>query len=362
QKLVKQLFYNRNLMHDYELSPYAFGLDYNFKTPMLYIGGWYDMFIEHMLKDVKDIQQKAPKFFESQFKMIIGPWSHINLDKLFIKPLKPKNLGDSFKFFQYLLPFWWYEYWLKNRNITIKNLPPIQIFILNGNRWRGFSKWPPDNYKLNLYLHSDGKSNSIFGNGTLSKEQPKDELPDTYIFDPSSPVYTLGGRNLFLLSGPHNQKTIEKRTDVLIYTSDPLENELEIIGEIEIILFISSNAADTDFMVKLVDVWPKDKKAINIIDSGIRTRFRNGDLRNPEFMESGKVYKLTFSLGSIAILFPKDHKIRIEITSSNFPRFDINSNLAGSLSRKKYKKATQTIYHDIKYPSQIILPIFKQNI
>jgi predicted acyl esterase len=362
QDLIKQIFYNRNIKHDYELSPYAVGLDYNIRTPMLYIGGWYDMFIEHMLKDVKAIKLKGPEFFKTNFKMIIGPWSHVNLDKLFIKPLKPQHLRDSFTFFQHLLPFWWYEYWLKGKKININKLPPIQAFVLNGNKWRGFKSWPPKSDLLKLFLHSEGQSNSIFGNGRLSKDLPKDEPPDHYVFDPSNPVYTIGGRNLFLLSGPHNQLKIEKRTDVLVYTSKALETDIEIIGEVNVVLFVTSDAVDTDFMVKLVDVFPNEKKAINALDSGIRTRFREGNLNSPKFIEPGKVYELKFPLGSSAILFPKDHKIRIEITSSNFPRFDVNSNLIGDSSKILYKKSEQVIYHSSTFPSHIILPLYGEKV
>ena len=358
--LIKKIFYDRELLQDYDLSPYAFGLDYKFNSPMLFIGGWYDMFIEHMMRDVMLIQETAPNFFKSKFKMIIGPWSHINMEKLFIKPLKYSNLKDDFTFFKTILPFWWYDSCLKGESSNLPETPPIKAFILNKNVWRPFNKWPPSSANLNLYMHSNGKGNSLQGDGVLSKNLPEQETPDIFQFDPSDPVITKGGRNLFLLSGPQDQTTIEKRDDVLVYTTKSLEKGLEIIGEVKIIFFASTTAEDTDFMVKLVDVYPNDKKAVNVIDSGIRTRYLNGDLDNPSLITPYKIYKYEIAIGTTAIYFPKNHKIRVEISSSNFPRFDVNSNLAGKKSEKKYEIATQTIYHDKEYPSHLILPIFSE--
>ncbi|NVM18534.1 MAG: CocE/NonD family hydrolase [Candidatus Lokiarchaeota archaeon] len=357
-KLIKEIFYKRNLFHNHDLSPYAFGLNYEFNSPMLFIGGWYDMFIEHMMRDVKLIQDAAPSFFKDKFKMIIGPWSHINMDKFFIKPLKYAHIRDDLTFFQNVLPFWWYELCLKRDESDLSNIPPIRAFVLNKNIWRAFNKWPPSSKEFKLYLHSNGKSNSLFGDGILSNKYPKEELHDVYQFDPSDPVITLGGRNLFLLCGPQDQTNIEKRDDVLVYTTKALERGLEVIGEIRIILFASTTVEDTDFMVKLVDVYPDNKKAVNIIDSGVRTRYLNGDLNNPKLIIPNEIYKFEIVIGTTAIYFPKDHKIRLEITSSNFPRFDVNSNLAGKESEKNYIIASQTVFHDKDHPSHLILPIF----
>ncbi len=359
-KLIKEIFYKRNIFHDHDLSPYAFGLNYELETPMLFIGGWYDMFIEHMMRDVKLIQDKAPSFFKDKFKMIIGPWSHVNMDKMFTKPLKYTNLKDDITFFQNILPFWWYDFCLKGKESDLSKIPPIRAFILNKNIWRSFNKWPPTSREVKLYLHSNGNSNSLLGDGILSKKKQEDELPDEYQFDPSDPVVTKGGRDLFLLSGPQDQTNIEKRDDVLVYSTQVLEKGLEVIGEIKIILYASTTVEDTDYMVKLVDVYPDNKKAVNLIDSGVRTRYLNGDLNDPKLITPNKIYKYEIVIGTTAIYFPKDHKIRLEITSSNFPRFDVNSNLAGKESKMNYIIATQTVYHDKEHPSHLILPVFTE--
>jgi predicted acyl esterase len=356
--LIEKIFYERNLFQNYDLSPYAFGLNYEFNSPMLFIGGWYDMFIEHMMRDVKLIQEAAPSFFKTKFKMIIGPWSHINMEKMFIRPLKYTNLKDDFAFFKNILPFWWYDSCLKEKESDLSKIPPIQAFILNRNIWRAFNSWPPPSTELKLYLHSNRGSNSLFGDGVLSKSKPEEEQPDVFQFDPSDPVVTKGGRNLFLLSGPQDQTDIEKRNDVLVYSTKTLEKGLEVIGKIKTILFASTTVEDTDFMVKLVDVYPDNKKAVNVIDSGIRARFLNGDLDNPELITPNEIYKYEIVIGTTAIYFPKGHKIRLEISSSNFPRFDVNSNLAGKDHETNYVIASQTVYHDEEYPSHLILPIF----
>ena len=229
---------------------------------------------------------------------------------------------------------------------------------MNKNVWRAFNNWPPSSAELKLYLHSDGESNSLFGDGVLSKIAPTEELPDTFQFDPSDPVITKGGRNLFLLSGAQDQINIEKRDDVLVYTTKILEKGFEVIGEIKVILYASTSVEDTDFMVKLVDVFPGDQKAVNIVDSGVRTRFLNGDLNNPKLITPNDIYCYEIVIGTTAIYFPKDHKIRLEIASSNFPRFDVNSNLAGKESENNYIIATQTVYHDKEHPSHLIFPVF----
>ena len=357
-KLIKEMFYERNIFHNYDLSPYVFGLNYEFETPILFIGGWYDMFIEHMMRDVKLIQDAAPKFFRDKFRMIIGPWSHINMDKFFINPLKYAHLKDDIAFFQNILPFWWYDIFLKGKESDISNIPPIRAFILNKNIWRDFNKWPPSSTETKLYLHSKGKSNSLLGKGELSKKKPEKESPDVYQFDPSDPVITKGGRNLFLLSGPQDQTNTEKRDDVLIYSTQVLKKGIEVIGEIKVVLFASTSVKDTDFMVKLVDVYPGNKKAINIIDSGVRARYLNGDLNDPKLVVPNKIYKYEIVIGTTAIYFPKNHKIRLEISSSNFPRFDVNSNLAGKQNKVNYIIATQRVYHDKYHPSHLILPVF----
>ena len=172
-----------------------------------------------------------------------------------------------------------------------------------------------------------------------------------------NPVITRGGRNLLILKGAQDQKDAEKREDVLIYTSKKLEKGIVITGTVKMILYASSSALDTDFMIKLVDVFPSGK-ALNILDAGIRARFRNGD-EIAHLIEPGKVYQYKIELGNTSNYFRKDHRIRIEISSSNFPRFDINANLGGKGKPGDYIVAEQQVYHSKEAPSHLIIPIFK---
>ncbi|MHA1129476.1 MAG: CocE/NonD family hydrolase [Candidatus Helarchaeota archaeon] len=362
-KLLRYTAYERKLNPQSLLFPHGLGFDFKPKVPMLWVAGWYDMFQEEFIRDLKAIQQAAPEYFKKDFKVIIGPWGHGGMDNAFNTKGGTKfNLNGRglVEMARYFMPMWYFRYFLKEGREDISRIPPLRIFILNRRIWRTFNIWPPETEELKLYLHSDGGANSRFGDGILRSEPPGDEPNDNYIFDPSNPIVTLGGRHLFFVSGPHDQIKVENRKDVLVYTSNTLTEGIEIIGEVKIVLYASSTAKDTDFMAKLVDVFPRGKKAINIIDDGIRARFRKGDMENPSLIEPKKVYQYEFSLGHTAIYFPKGHRIRLEIASSNYPRFDINSNLGGEPHEKGYISAEQAVFHNSTHPSHLILPVFKR--
>ncbi|MHA1269563.1 MAG: CocE/NonD family hydrolase [Candidatus Helarchaeota archaeon] len=365
KKFLSEAIFQKKLDLNYRFLPYGFGFNgENIETPMLCLGSWHDMFIEQWLIDIKEIQKNSPDYFKKYFKMIIGPGAHGGMDFFYI-PYPPqfpqlpvfKHLKDIMALFQNIFPFKWYEYWLKDKNLNLTKIPAFKIWILNKQVWRYSNKWPPKSSELKLYLHSKGNANSKFGDGTLSTNMPDDEPPDAFEFNPIDPVNTRGGRFLILRSGRLNQVKLEERSDILIYTTDELEDGIEVLGEVKIIFYASSSAKDTDFTVKLVDVY-NNKKILHVIDNGIRVRFRDG-LENPKLITPNKIYKFELYIGATGIYFPKGHRIRIEISSSNFPRFDINSNLAGEKSKKEYKIAHQKIYHDKQHPSYLILPINK---
>ncbi len=341
-----------DMRHD--MLPYCFKWDpAKMSTPMLAVCSWYDIYIEQMLEDAKRIQKANPEYFKTKYKLIVGPGGHGGMDLIENWFLKGREL---FTLFQNFAPMWWYEHWLKGDGHDLTKVAPIRVFVMNKKIWRNLGKWPPNVQEMKLHLHSNGTANSLIGNGQLLADDPGSQPADEYDFDPSNPVPISGGRFLMLLSGGLNQIKIEKRKDVLIYTTPKLKEGLEVIGEIKLVLYASSSAKDTDFMVKLVDVH-SNRKAINVVDGGIRARFREG-MYNPSLIEPDKIYKYEIDVGSTAIYFPKGHKIRIEVTSSNFPRFQVNSNLAGE--REGFKIAHQKILHDSENPSHLILPIFKR--
>ncbi|MFX0139050.1 MAG: CocE/NonD family hydrolase [Candidatus Hodarchaeota archaeon] len=325
-----------------------------FSQPAFMLTGWQDMFFEKQLEDFLDIIANATGDAKKYSKMLIGSWGHAVIGH---PESRISNTGIA-RFFKEFLSLGWNRYWLMDDKLALSDIekPSIKYWVMGRNKWRYTDNWPPNNvnYKK-LYIHSNGNANSIKGYGRLNFDKPEEELEDNYKFDPMNPVITKGGRNLGILKGAQKQKDAEKRKDVLVYSTEPLEYGIEITGPVKMILFASSSAKDTDFMVKLVDVYPRGK-AINILDAGIRARYRNGE-ENSSLIEPDKIYKFEINLGNTSNYFRKRHRIRVEITSSNFPRFDINSNLGGQKSIGDYIIAEQKIFHNQIYPSHLIIPI-----
>lgn len=351
-KFVNEFLITRTLEKDGDKMAGLLEIDYKkFAQPAFIQGGWQDMFIEHQLKDFLDIKANATGNGKKS-KMVIGDWAH---------GAKGHPEGSMISFIKYFLNKSWYEYWLKNIEEAYSNIserPSIKYWVNGRNAWRYTENWPPENIQIKkLYIHSEGWANSINGNGALSFDEPNGEFEDRFIFNPMNPVITRGGRNLGLLKGAQDQTDAEKREDVLVYSTEPLEKGIEVTGAIKMILHASSSATDTDFTVKLVDVYPNGK-AINILDAGIRARFREGE-ENPSLIEPGKVYEYEINVGNTSNYFRPEHRIRIEISSSNFPRFDINSNMGGEGKPGEYKMADQRIFHDKEHPSHLLIPIFR---
>ncbi len=356
-KFLNDFLITRGLDKDtYKMSGFLEMNTSKLSQPVFMLAGWQDMFLEKQMKDFFEIKEKATGDARKYSRILIGPWAHAAIGH---PESKLKNAG-LLSFFKGFINLKWNQYWLwDDKNIFPDiNKPSIKYWVTGKNLWRYTEDWPPRNIKSQkLYIHSGGKANSIKGDGTLNFEEPSDEIEDIYTFDPMDPVITKGGRNLLILKGAQNQKDAAKRKDVLVYTTKPLEKGVEITGPVKMVIYASSSAKDTDFMIKLVDVYPRGK-ALNILDAGIRARYRDGD-SNPSLIEPEKIYKYEIELGNTSICFRKEHRIRIEITSSNFPRFDINSNLGGESNPEEYLVAEQKIYHSKDYPSHLIIPIFK---
>jgi putative CocE/NonD family hydrolase len=232
---------------------------------------------------------------------------------------------------------------------------------MGANRWRTAQDWPlPGTDWQEWYLHSGGSANSLNGNGELNRETPGSEPPDSYVYNPLNPTPTMGGglccNAVFSLGGAFDQHEVEQREDVLVYTSAPLEHELEVVGPLKVILYASSSATDTDFTAKLVDVHPCGM-ARNLNDGIIRARYRNS-MSEPELLTPGEVTEFEIDLVATGNAFQPGHRIRVEIASSNFPRFDRNPNTGEQPGRSdKVVSALQTVHHSNEYPSRIILPV-----
>jgi len=366
QRFVMELIYGSRVGHYSKFMPGMFDFNpKNIKRPYIILGGWYDMFIRISLDDFCDIRAGADPLARKYIKMIIGPWAHGEIRHPDIKTTDVLNGGFA-DFIKNVIPFDWYDYWLKDGGCpeerariekSLINTPPLRIFTLAANKWRWEHEWPLARTRYqNLYLHSSGAANSCKGDGTASFDAPStDEQPDTYLHDPANPVLTAGGNNLHIPKGAFDQHLAESRDDVLVYTSAPLPQGIEVTGPVKCILHAATTAVDTDFMVKICDVYTNGK-SYNIDDLGVRLRYRDGVLKPTSLVEPGKVYKLEFGLWPTSILFKPGHRIRVSIASSDFPKYGVHSNLANG-NKGEYTVARQTIYHDKDHASCIVLPV-----
>jgi len=358
-KVMRALTYEKTFLLD--TTPFIHGWGFNFQPdcPMLVIAGWYDCFFEGTIRDLEAIQDQSPDYFKMHYKIFIGPWTHGGMAGLGISPqMAFRGVKDTLSFFQNMQHMWWFEDLLKSDGHRIRHVPPINLYMINRNCWRHFNAWPPKTRELQLFIQSNGRANTRFGDGVLITSPPTtDQPPDEYDFNPADPVITHGGRNLIISRGSQNQRNLEERRDVLVYTTEKLKEGLEIIGKVKFVFYAASSAQDTDFMAKLVQVSPNGRKAMKYLESGVRARFREG-LAHPEFLESEQIYRYEIDLGHIALFIPKNHRIRLEVSSSNYPKFDINSNLAGEEGPRRYCIAHQRIFHDSEHPSYLSLPIY----
>ncbi len=325
------------------------------RIPILNIGGWYDIFSKPVIELVDNVRDESGDRLvrRNQF-VVVGPWTHgvggQEVGELDFGPEAKRDIGE--------LQFQWFEYWLKDRETGVEDWPAYHLFIMGENRWRGEQEWPLARTQYTpMYLRGGGKANSSRGDGALSPEQPGEEAADVFTYDPENPVPTVGGNNLVgAKAGPYDQSEVELRDDVLVYTGDVLAEDLEVTGPVTMVLYAASTAPDTDFTAKLVDVHP-DGRAFNLCDGILRARYRKGpDTTEP--LMPGSVEKYEIDLWVTSNLFKAGHRVRVEISSSNFPRFDRNPNSGLPFGTDtELHPATQTIYHTAQYPSHILLPV-----
>lgn len=329
------------------------------RVPMLHISSWYDIFLEGALNAFQGIKEHSA--FQQARRgqhMVIGPWGHIFP---YVRPTS-RGTGDIDFGPEALVDLQerqlrWFDYWLKDIETGIMDEPTVTVFVMGENRWRTLEDWPPPKaHYVPYYMHGKGSANTLHGDGTLSTVPPDDEPADTYTYDPEDPVPSLGGNNLAIPLGVEDQRPVEGRPDVLVFTSDPMERPLEVTGPIKVHLWAATTAPDTDFTAKLVDVHP-DGYALNLQDGILRARYRDSGI-HPTPVEPGKAYEYTIDLWATSNVFLPGHSIRVEISSSNFPRFDRNQNTGAPFGNDAIlKKAQQTIYHRGEFPSHILLPI-----
>jgi len=330
------------------------------QVPAYHIGAWYDIFLAGTLRNYQGLKAGAGmEFARNQQRLLVEIGGHAGGGQ----KIGDVDFGPNAPLDTTGLMLRWYDYLLKNEVNGIEKEKPVRVFTMGANVWRDFDDWPPSNAAAErMYLHSDGKANSSAGSGALSTTAPnKDESPDRYIYNPANPVPTRGGPLCCaadqLLPGPREQRDIEKRRDVLIYTTEPLAQDLDVTGPITIELYVRSSAFDTDFTAKLVDLYPNGF-AQNITDGILRMRYRDSR-EQPTSMVPGRIYKVTVDLVATSNVFLAGHRLRLEVSSSNYPRFDRNLNTGDTDIAHATRKviATNTILHDAAHPSALVLSV-----
>lgn len=331
-------------------------------VPVCNVGGWYDIFLGGTLRNYLGMRERGGSSDARQGqKLIVGPWHHTLPLNNVVGEVNYGLSSTSLAVDLDGLHLKWFDYWLKGKQNGLLEEPPVRIFVMGENTWRTENEWPLARTQYTkYYLHSQGDAKSLRGNGILGREQPRSEPADVYVSDPRNPVPTKGGGlccwPAAVPGGAFDQRPVEERADVLVYTTPVLAHDIEVTGPVSVTLYAASSAVDTDFTAKLVDVHP-DGYARNLTDSIIRARYRETRAR-ATLLTPGEVYEYTIDLWSTSNVFKAGHRIRVEIASSNFPRFDRNpqtGEASGEASR--LEPALQHVFHDETRPSHIVLPV-----
>jgi hypothetical protein len=331
-------------------------------VPALQVASWYDYGVSEALGLFTLFQNNGVSATarENQF-IVIAPTTHCEHHAATAETVVgERSVGDA------RLDYWslylrWFDHWLRGADNGVTERPTIQYYLMGKNEWRTAESWPLAATQFTrYYLHSGGDANSRMGDGRLTTSAPGDEPADTFTYDPATPVPTVGGQACCTQTpksrGAWDQRTVEMRNDVLVYTSPPLEEGVEVTGPLKAVLYVSSSAKDTDFTVKLVDVAP-DGTAYNVQEGIQRARYRTG-YENVTWMEEDEVYRVTVNLHATSNYFAPGHRIRVEVSSSNFPRFTRNLNTGGdNHTDTAWTTARNTIHHSAEHPSHVVLPI-----
>jgi putative CocE/NonD family hydrolase len=318
--------------------------------PVLAFGGWYDMFLRGTVRNFLGLRANGgSEAARTGQRLVIGPWAHG-------KPLFGDNPDPALSFGHRMneldvegLTLRWFDYWLKgDENGVLDDTAPVTAFILGENRWREAAYWPAsDTTFAELYLRSGGCAATAAGDGALSQDAPGIEPPDVFVFDPRNPVPTHGGP-AYGDGGARDQRGVESRPDVLVYTSEPLAEDLRVLGPVTATLWVQTTGRGTDFTAKLVDVFPE----------GFAMNLADGIVRIPAHMVTEGPFEVEIDLDGIGNLFRIGHRIRLEVSSSNFPRFDANPNTGETPAiATDVVAAMQTVHHSAARPSRVTLPV-----
>ena len=328
------------------------------RVPVFSAAGWYDNFAESDLEAFSILRRKG-----RICRLIVGPWPHDLFYHFANVDFGPESRAPLRQ-----IQFDWFDRWLQTtgpaREAAEDAEAPLRIFVMGANRWRDEREWPLARaVTTSFFLASRGKGNTLHGDGRLEPRQPRRGTPDRFVYDPADPVPTAGGNvccnPMRIPWGPRDQRAVEQRRDVLVYSTAPLKQPVEVTGPVRVVLYVSTNAPDTDFTAKLVDVSP-DGSAINLCDGVLRLRYRDS-LERPALAQAGDVYPITIDAGVTSNEFGRGHRIRLEVSSSNFPHYDRNPNTGRAVAdEKEMRRAFQTVYHDRLRPSHLLLPVIPE--
>ena len=329
------------------------------RVPALHIGGWYDIFLSGTLRNYMGIKAHgASDAARNGQHLLVQIGGHAG----FGRHVGDVEFGDeAIRFPSTVVLIDWYYYLFKGGQNEFATDRPARVFVMGANAYHQESDWPPPEAQSTRYfLHSGGSANSLRGDGGLSLTPPRKETPDKFTYDPANAVPTVGGSlccdAAHYEPGPRDQRTIENRNDVLVYSTKPLAEDMEVTGSVTLELWAKSSAVDTDFTAKLVDVSP-DGFAMNLTDGILRLRYRDSQ-EKPELLNPDQVYKISVDLWATSNVFRRGHIIRLEVSSSNFPRFDRNLNTgADQATSRQFVSATNTILHDAEHPSALLVPV-----
>jgi uncharacterized protein len=332
-------------------------------VPMLQVGAWYDIFNAGTLRNYLGAKKYgATDAARTEQHLLIEIGGHSG----FGRRIGDVDFGPHAVENEYTdVILDWYDYLFKGIKNQFATDKPVKLFVMGANEYRQEDDWPPPESRMTKYfLHSGGRANSLRGDGSLSTAAPKSEPADAFVYNPSNPAPTMGGPLCCdenrMEPGPRDQRSVENRDDVLVYSIGPLQHDLEVTGPITADLFVKSSAVDTDFTAKLVDV-AADGFARNLTEGILRMRYR-ASAEHAALMNPGQIYEISLDLWATSNVFLRGHSLRLEISSSNYPRFDRNLNTGEEIRLgHNFVSATNTVLHDTQHPSALLLPIMPSN-
>lgn len=333
------------------------------KKPGLWFMSWYDVSVSPNLAAYNFVRRTAPADIANEQYAIIAPVLHCAYTRATQDTMiGDLSVGDARLDYDNLM-YGWFDHFLKGEdNHVLQQMPKVLYYVVGENRWESSSTWPPEGAQpKTFYLRSDGRANTLYGDGALEDSPPASDHADNFLYDPGNPVPTFGGGGCCEGNAVHfgsfDQRPMEARNDVLVYTTPAFTSGTEMSGPINVTLYVSSSAKDTDFTFRVDDVYP-DGRAFNLIENIQRMRYRDGYDKSPVWMEPEKVYKVTFQPIDFSNYFFPGHRLRVEISSSNFPRFDRNLNTGrNNYDETKFVVAHNSVHHSSEYPSKITISV-----